>query len=206
MDGDQAASTLWYVLVLVLVGSSLIGRRLAWGSLLRLALLWVAIFAGLFGLFTLAQEQGYLTGRWAEEGLPPGDAPPKLPPVRTEGQAIRIPVARDGHYWVEASINGTPARFLIDSGATVTALSEPTARAAGLNYDVGAPGVVMTTANGKVEARRSSIAKLAIGPVIASDLPVVVSPAFGEINVIGMNMLSRLKSWGVQNGEMVLTP
>ncbi len=64
----------------------------------------------------------------------------------------------------------------------------------------------MTTANGKVEARRSSIATLAIGPVIASDLPVVVSPAFGEINVIGMNMLSRLKSWGVQDGEMVLTP
>ena len=206
MDGDLTASTLWYVLVLVLVGSSLIGRRLAWGSLLRLALLWVAIFAGLFGLFTLAQDQGYLTGRWAEEGLPRGDAPPKLPPVRTEGQAIRIPVARDGHYWVEATINGTPARFLIDSGATVTALSEPTARAAGLNYDVGAPGVVMTTANGKVEARRSSIATLTIGPVIASDLPVVVSPAFGEINVIGMNMLSRLKSWGVQNGEMVLTP
>ena len=200
MDGDQAASTLWYVLALVLVGSALIGRRLAWGSLLRLALLWVAIFAGLFGLFTLAQQQGYLTGRWAEEGGPVSDAPPTLPPVRAEGQAIRIPVARDGHYWVEASINGTPARFLIDSGATVTALSEPTARAAGLNYDI------MTTANGKVEARRSSIATLAIGPVTASDLPVVVSPAFGEINVIGVNMLSRLKSWGVQNGEMVLTP
>ena len=139
-------------------------------------------------------------------GGPVGNAPPTLPPVRAEGQAIRIPVARDGHYWVEAAINGTPARFLIDSGATITALSEPTARAAGLNYDVGAPGVVMTTANGKVEARRSSIATLAIGPVIASDLPVVVSPAFGEINVIGMNMLSRLKSWGVQDGEMVLTP
>ena len=47
---------------------------------------------------------------------------------------------------------------------------------------------------------------LAIGPIRASDLPVVVSPAFGDVNVIGMNMLSRLKSWGVQDGEMVLTP
>jgi aspartyl protease family protein len=33
-----------------------------------------------------------------------------------------------------------------------------------------------------------------------------VSPAFGEVNVIGMNLLSRLKSWGVQDGEMVLVP
>ncbi len=64
----------------------------------------------------------------------------------------------------------------------------------------------MSTANGKVEARRSSIATLAIGPIRAADLPVVVSPAFGDVNVIGMNMLSRLRQWGVQNGEMVLTP
>ena len=38
------------------------------------------------------------------------------------------------------------------------------------------------------------------------DIDIVVSPTFGEVNVIGMNMLSRLESWGVQNGEMVLTP
>ncbi|WCP15077.1 hypothetical protein sphantq_03533 [Sphingobium sp. AntQ-1] len=209
MDGtDQAASTIWYVLALVLVGSALVGRHMAWGSLLRMALLWVAIFGGLLGLFKFAQGQGYLTGRWAEEGdvVTSDEAPAALPKARTEGQALRIPVAPDGHYWVEASINGTTARFLIDSGATITALSENTARAAGLNYDVGEPGVIMTTANGKVSAKRSSIATLSIGPISASDLPVVVSPTFGEVNVIGMNMLSRLKSWGVQDGAMVLTP
>ncbi|BBC99886.1 MULTISPECIES: retropepsin-like aspartic protease family protein [Sphingobium] len=209
MDGtDQAASTIWYVLAIILVGSALIGRQMAWGSLLRMALLWVAIFAGLLGLFKFGQSQGFLTGRWAEEGsaVTPDEAPAALPRAQAEGQALRIPVAPDGHYWVEATINGTPARFLIDSGATITALSENTARAAGLNYDVGEPNVIMTTANGKVEAKRSSIATLAIGPISASDLPVVVSPAFGEVNVIGMNMLSRLKSWGVQDGAMVLKP
>lgn len=205
-SGDQAASTIWYVLALVLVGSALIGRRLAWGGVLRMALLWVAIFAGLLGLFKLAQDEGYLTGRWAEQGDLVDESPALLPPAKAQGQSIRIPVAPDGHYWVEATINGTPARFLIDSGATITALSENTARASGLNYDVGAPGVVMTTANGKVEARRSSIASLVVGPIVTTDLPVVVSSSFGEVNVIGMNMLSRLKSWGVQNGEMVLTP
>ncbi|NWK96554.1 TIGR02281 family clan AA aspartic protease [Sphingobium lactosutens] len=209
MDGtDQTASTIWYVLAIMLVASSLIGRRLAWGAILRMALLWVAIFAGLLGIFKFAQNEGYLTGRWAEQGgvAAPDEAPSSLPAARTEGQALRIPVAPDGHYWVEGTINGTPARFLIDSGATFTALSETTARAAGLNYDIGSPGVIMSTANGKVEARRSSISTLAIGPIRASDLPVVVSPAFGEVNVIGMNMLSRLKSWGVQNAEMVLAP
>ena len=44
MDGtDQAASTIWYLLALVLVGSALVGRQLAWSSLWRMALLWVAL-------------------------------------------------------------------------------------------------------------------------------------------------------------------
>lgn len=209
MDGTgQAASGIWYLLALVLVGSALAVRRLAWGSLWRMALLWVAIFAALLGLFKFAQDSGYLSGRWAEEGgvAAPDVSPATMPRALAEGQRLRIPVAADGHYWVEGRINGTPARFLIDSGATITALSETSARASALNYDVGAPGIIMSTANGRIEARRSNVATLAIGPIRASDLPVVVSPAFGDVNVIGMNMLSRLKSWGVQNGEMVLTP
>ena len=151
MDGTgQAASSIWYLLALVLVGSALVGRRLAWSSLWRMALLWVAIFAALLGLFKFAQDSGYLTGRWAEEGgvATPADAPAAMPQALTEGQRLRIPVAPDGHYWVEGRINGAPARFLIDSGATITALSESSAQASGLNYDVAAPGVIMTTAGG----------------------------------------------------------
>lgn len=208
MDGtDQAASTLWYVLALVLVGSALVARRLQLGGMIRMALLWVVIFAGLLGLFKLGERSGWFAGKLAEQGaVASGDVPPSLPAARTEGQALRIPVAPDGHYWVEGTINGSATRFLIDSGATITALSEQSARAAGLNFELQGPGVIMTTANGKIAAKRARVATLAIGPVRASDIDVVVSPAFGEVNVIGMNLLSKLKSWGVQNGEMVLTP
>jgi len=119
---------------------------------------------------------------------------------------VRIPVAPDGHYWVEGMVNGMSARFLIDSGATITALSENTARATGLNIDMNAPPIPLNTANGKIDARRASISTLTVGPLRANDVEVVVSPALGDVNVIGMNMLSRLKSWSVENGEMVLTP
>lgn len=210
MDSNQAMSSLWYVLALILVGSALIARRAPLGGLLRMALLWVVIFATLLGLFKAGEKFGLFSGRIGGEGgsVTQGtdETFPPLPPVRAEGQALRIPISPDGHYWVEGVVNGTPARFLIDSGASVTALSVGTARASGLNFDLNAPGVPMMTANGKIDAKRSSISTLAVGPIHASDLDIVISPAFGEVNVIGMNMLSRLKSWGVQNGEMVLTP
>lgn len=209
MSGDQAMSSLWYVLALVLVGSALLARRAPMGGMFRMALLWVVIFAMLLGLFKLGEQAGLFSSRMdgAGNGAPStSDAPAPLPPARAEGQALRIPLSPDGHYWVEGNVNGTPTRFLIDSGASVTALSVGSARAAGLNFDLAAPGVSMLTANGKIDAKRSSIATLALGPIRSSDLPIVISPAFGEVNVIGMNLLSRLKSWGVQDGEMVLTP
>ena len=209
MNGsDQTASTLWYILAIVFVASGLFARRLPMNAVLRMALLWLAIFAGLFGLFRLAESRGWFAGaRFADSGVTETDgSPASLPSAQASARSIRIPVAADGHYWVEATINGTPARFLIDSGATMTALSEQTARATGLTIDPIAPGIVMTTANGSIEAKRSSIASLVVGPVRATDLPVVVSPAFGDVNVVGMNLLSRLKSWGVRDGAMELTP
>jgi aspartyl protease family protein len=196
---DESAHILWYVLAMVLVGSALIARRVALRSAIGMVLAWIAIFAVVLVIVSYRREVSGVAGRVQSEVL-------GKPVQRAEGQALHVAPGPDGHYWVDGTINGTPARFLIDSGATITALSEQTARAAGLNIDPGGMPVVMQTANGAVDARRSSIGTLAVGPVRVSDLPVVVSPAFGEINVIGMNMLSRLRRWGVENGEMVLVP
>jgi aspartyl protease family protein len=41
---------------------------------------------------------------------------------------------------------------------------------------------------------------------VAKDLPIVVAKEFGDSNVIGMNFLSKLRSWRVEGTEMVLEP
>jgi len=45
------------------------------------------------------------------------------------GKELRVTMASDGHFWVLASVNGVKTRMLIDSGATITAVSAKTARA-----------------------------------------------------------------------------
>jgi len=204
---DQAMSGIWYLLAIVLVGSALLTRRMPLGGMMRMALLWAAIFAILLMLFNLAQKSGiFMESAHTPSTAKEDDDHPVAPQTRIDGDRIRIAVSSDGHYWVDGAVNGTPTRFLIDSGASVTALSEQAARAAALNIDPAQSSVTVMTANGHVKAQRARIATLTIGPVRTSDLDIVVSPAFGDVNVIGMNMLSRLKSWGVENGEMVLTP
>ena len=42
--------------------------------------------------------------------------------------------------------------------------------------------------------------------IVARDLKVVVSPAFGDMEVIGMNFLSKLASWRVEGRTLVLVP
>ncbi|MGN6268937.1 MAG: retropepsin-like aspartic protease family protein [Sphingomonas sp.] len=122
------------------------------------------------------------------------------------GKEVRIRMAPDGHFWARVRIGGVKRRMLIDSGATLTALSSGTAAAAGLKTDDQLFPVVLNTANGAITARTATLPKLTLGDIVARDLPVVVSPAFGDTDVLGMNFLSMLKSWRVEGRELVLEP
>lgn len=130
----------------------------------------------------------------------------KLDNQRVVGDTMRIRMSPDGHFWVRVKLNGTERRMLVDSGATVTAISATTAQAAGLTPAEGIVPVLLRTANGTVEAQTGKVRTLRLGNIVAYDVPVVVSPAFGDINVVGMNFLSRLKSWRVEGETLILEP
>jgi aspartyl protease family protein len=122
------------------------------------------------------------------------------------GREVRIRMSSDGHFWADATINGVRRRMLIDSGATVTAISESTAAAAGVEGAAAPVPVVLRTANGLAPARAAGIEELRLGNIVARDLKVVVSPAFGNMEVIGMNFLSRLAAWRVEGRTLILVP
>ena len=122
------------------------------------------------------------------------------------GEEVRIPMARDGHFWATVRLNGTERRMLVDSGATVTALSTATARAAGVGADATLVPLLMKTANGTVRADAGTLDRLEIGGIEARKLNVVISPGLGDTDVLGMNFLSELQSWRVEDRTLILTP
>lgn len=127
------------------------------------------------------------------------------PEQKVEGDTIRIPMSRDGHFWASVTLNGVDRDMLIDSGATITALSEATARDARIPLGNGLP-VIINTANGAITAQTARAARVKVGPLETRDLEVVVAPSFGDFDVLGMNFLSRLKSWRVEGKTLVLEP
>ncbi|HEU4650124.1 MAG TPA: TIGR02281 family clan AA aspartic protease [Croceibacterium sp.] len=129
-----------------------------------------------------------------------------LPEQVVEGRETRVRRAPDGHYWIRAEINGHPANFLVDTGATLTAISGETAAAAGLEARAAGVPVRMQTANGAVAAELTSIDELRFGNVVTRGLDAVIAPGLGPTNVVGMNFLSRLASVRLEGDTMVLVP
>ena len=199
MVSDGLDPNAWiYAVLLILPISALIARRVPFLRVVTMLGTWAALF--LLLAFVVAQRQRF------DPYLARLTSVLHLSDQEVVGREVRIEMSADGHFWAKASIGGVPRRMLIDSGATVTALSTETASAAGLK--VGKPlfPVLIQTANGQVSADTATVGELTLGNVVARDLPVVVASAFGDTDVLGMNFLSRLKGWRVEGRTLILVP
>jgi aspartyl protease family protein len=108
----------------------------------------------------------------------------------------------DGHYHWPGTINGRPVEFLVDTGATATAISAALARELGLQSDGQVQS--MTAAGAAVgEAVRADIALR--GGVRADRLRIVALPGLGERPLLGMNVLGRLR-WQQHDGVLRIEP
>lgn len=112
--------------------------------------------------------------------------------LRALGTANRVEIAPDarGHYLAQGSVNGATIRFLVDTGATAVTLPGEFARRIGIDAAAGAP-VWVTTANGRVLARRVRLDRVALGELTLHQVDAIVQDGLGEHALLGMTFLSR---------------
>lgn len=114
------------------------------------------------------------------------------------GGVIEIRRGDDGHYHWPARINGRAVDFLVDTGATRSAISTALATELGLE----AIGRIDSSTAGGVVRGHVARADLELeGGVRAERLPLVVLPALGEHPLLGMDVLGRLR-WQQQGGVL----
>ena len=193
MTNDLMLGGVYILMAIMLVLGSLMARREPLAKLATMALAWIVIFAAGFVLFTFRDDFGYLAQRLKAEAL--GS------PV-TEGKETRIPMAIDGHFWVNAKLNGRDVKFLVDSGATMTTIDRTTAMAAGVRVAPRADEYVRT-GNGVIRVSSGRADELSVGSIVRRDVGLQVAEN-DDLNVLGMNYLSSLSRWGVEGRWLIL--
>ena len=195
---NENINFIWAAGALVLAVSALVAQRAPVGTVVKSLIAWAAII-GIIVAAMMHREQIETVVVAVADRFGLSDQ-------KVVGDTVRISMSEDGHFWARAKLNGYSKRMLIDSGATITAISDATARNAGIDVSASAMPVTINTANGSVSAARGTAGHVSIGALDTRDLGVVVSPAFGDTDVLGMNFLSRLGSWRVEGRTLILEP
>jgi aspartyl protease family protein len=193
MTNDLMLGGVYLLMAMMLVLGSLMARREPLAKLLTMALAWVAIFGAGFVLFTFRDNFGWVAQRLKAEAIGT--------PVE-QGRETRIPMAIDGHFWVEAELNGKPVKFLIDSGATMTTIDRDTAMRVGVDVSPQRDQFVRT-GNGIIRVSSGRADELQVGGISRRDVALQIAEN-DDLNVLGMNFLSSLSRWGVEGRWLVL--
>ena len=178
---------------------------------------WVALRVTLIAL-GLGLATGSPSRSWAQERA---DLLPRLgettaeyearingrpPPVRHAApSSTTLSADAGGHFLVEANINGSRVRVMVDTGASVVALSRDDARRIGLTPQPADFNVRVSTANGIVQVAPVMLKEVTIGDVSIQDVPAAVFPDNRlQVGLLGMSFLSKLSHFEVAGGRLVL--
>jgi len=106
---------------------------------------------------------------------------------------VKIPRSRNGHYFTAGAINGRPAKFMVDTGATVIAMNINEARRLGIDLRQAKLGI-SSTAGGMVETFRVVLDKVSVGNVTLHNIRAsVVDGNFPEQILLGNSFLSKVE-------------
>ena len=120
-----------------------------------------------------------------------------------QGNAVALDRSADGHFYADVEVNGQRINFLVDTGASVIALSRDDARRAGLAPSISMPEVVGEGASGEVRGEVVSLDRVALGSTTASDLPAIVLDS-GSQSLLGQSFLSSFDSVEIRDDRMIL--
>lgn len=122
-------------------------------------------------------------------------------------QEFSIQRGVDRHFHIEAKAGGAAIDFLVDTGATSTALTLKDAAAAGIEVETLRYDRPVQTANGMGFYARAELPSLEIGPFRIDNLAVAVMPPDAmNTSLLGLNVLDRFRSYRIEGDRMVLTP
>lgn len=196
-DTDKLMQGIYLLAFLALVMFGM-GRSISVGKTLKYLAIWIALLLGLVYAYSFRDElnTAYLRIR--------GELLPTVPQSSGEG-IVTLRRNLDGHFSTRVMIDGRPATFLIDTGASSVVL--PYRVAEHLGYDPATLSFIVSvgTANGLAVAAPVRIARMEVGDIALGNVEAMVVEE-GKLStpLLGMSFLNRLNGFSVQGNTLTL--
>jgi clan AA aspartic protease (TIGR02281 family) len=110
----------------------------------------------------------------------------------------------NGHFWLEAIVNGEPVTFVVDTGASEITLSPADARRLGFRPERLRFDRRFQTANGEIQGADVRLREIRVGPESLYDIGAVVVDAPLAVSLLGTGFLRRLAGYEVKDDRLVL--
>lgn len=122
------------------------------------------------------------------------------------GAPAKVLKGLDGHYWADALIEGRAVRVMVDTGASVVALTRTDAARLGLKLTSDDFSGTIITASGPVRAAPVELQAVAVAGARVERVQALVVERGLPHSLLGMSYLGRLSAFTATPASLTLRP
>jgi len=194
--GSKIGLTHQILWLLLLLSSFAVRWRTSPGEALRNIAIWVMIAATIGAGYSFRNDFKAVGNRMMFELVPHRG--------QVVDNRITFRARESGHFVVEAEVDGTALRFMVDTGASDVVLSPADAQRLGFDLSTLKFTRTYQTANGTVSGAPVKLRRMIVGPIEMRDVRASVNGAPMNSSLLGMSFLERLTGYEVTNSTLTL--
>lgn len=123
---------------------------------------------------------------------------------KTGSGDVRLSRSGDSHFYADTRVDGTSIKMMVDSGASIIALTRRDAEAIGIDVDALPVAGMARTAGGEVPMRVVMLGSVQVGGIEVRDVQAAVIDTDMGVSLLGQSFLSKLDAVNVEGDMMTL--
>ena len=163
----------------------------------------IVLGVALMASFGTALTIRHFEGDGAAQAATPVVAASTASASGTDAQVVK---GADGHYWAQARIEGRAVRVLVDTGASVVALTRADALRLGVEPEPADFTGRVQTASGVVRAAPVQLKSVSVAGARVDKVEALVVEQGLEYSLLGMSYLGRLSAFEATPAGLTLRP
>lgn len=194
-DANDYGRLIYGIIMIIFTGSALASGKFVQN--MSYLGIWFGIFVVCLGVYSYRIELSGVKDRILTELVPSKG-------IQIEPDSMSFPVSTDGHYYIQAQVNGVNIEFLADTGASHIVLTPDDALKLGIDPGKRIYDRYYETANGTVRGSSVRLKHFIVGGIHLSDVSASVNEAPMRNSLLGMTFFDKMSRYEVKNNILTL--